>query len=75
MILVDEAKHVEPFRAGHSELLVLVLSHIEQFPEVQELLVNLEGLNWGTVTARIHPGPTRYRMETWNIPHEVALCF
>ena len=40
IILVDDAKHVEPFRADRSELLVLVALPIEQFLEVQELLMN-----------------------------------
>ena len=38
MILVDGVEHVEPFRADHSDVLVL---H-EPFHEVQELQVNCE---------------------------------
>ena len=42
ILLVDAAEHIEPFRADHSELLVLVVSQIEQFLEVQELQIHLE---------------------------------
>ena len=38
-----DAKHVEPFRADRAELPVLFVQPIEQFLEVQELLVNPEG--------------------------------
>ena len=52
VILVDDAEHVEPFRADRSELLVLVALPIEQFLEVQELLVDPEGMYCDTVTAK-----------------------
>ena len=39
---VDEARHVEPFRAEHSELRVLLVQPIEQFLEVHELQLHLE---------------------------------
>ena len=41
-----DAKHVETFRAEHSELLVLVVYPVEQFLAVQELQVNLEVLGY-----------------------------
>ena len=53
--LVDEAKFVEPFRADHSELLVILVFPIEQFLEVQEMLENLEGMYWGTPIAKDVP--------------------
>ena len=43
-------QHVEPFRAEHSEPLLVVMQPVEQFPEVQELLVNPEGTCWDTVS-------------------------
>ena len=56
MILVDGAEHGEPFRADHSELLIFVLYQfvvsIEQFLEVQELLVYLEDMYWGIVISK-----------------------
>ena len=48
VVLADEAKHVEPFRADRPELLVLVVYPIEQFPEVLEMQVNPEGTHWDT---------------------------
>ena len=50
--LLAEAKHVEPVRAVHSQHLVLVVNPIEQFLEVQELLVKPEGTCWGTAVAK-----------------------
>ena len=47
IFFVDETKHVEQFRAEHSELPVVVGSPVEQFLEVQELQVNLEGMYLG----------------------------
>ena len=44
IVLVDGTGHVEAFRADRSELLVLVVSPIEQFLEVQELQVHFEGM-------------------------------
>ena len=40
---VVEEKHVEPFRAEHSELLVLAVK-LNSFFEVQELLADPEGM-------------------------------
>ena len=47
IFFVDETKHVEQFRAEHSELLVVVGYPVEQCLEVQELQVNLEGMYLG----------------------------
>ena len=38
VFVVDDAKHVKPFRAEDSELLVLMVYPVELFLEVQELL-------------------------------------
>ena len=70
----NEGKHVEPFRAERSELLVLVVYPVEQFLGVQELQVNLEVLGYCNCQ-RFTPRLRRYRMQTWSIPHEVALGF
>ena len=48
---VDVVEPVEPFRADHSELLVLVGCPTEQFLRVQELLINPEGTQRDTVIA------------------------
>ena len=56
IFFVDETKHVEQFRAEHSERLVVVGYPVEQFLEVQELQVTLGCMYLGNCNwKRIHP--------------------
>ena len=49
LLLVDEAEQDEPFRADHSELLVLVVLSFEPILHVQEVQVHFEGVLRDTV--------------------------
>ena len=49
---MDEAEHDEPFRADHSEFLVLVVLSFEPILHVQEVQVHFEGMLRDTVFAK-----------------------